>query len=324
MRKARPEDMYNESVKSEWIDDYLKTHKGDSLRGVLISFMIRFAPHERERRADLCTWTDMDDIQSVLTNVLSHESVTRKKQVSILKDYVTWCCDRSIPGAADVINDIEYNDVDVSGAIRERLVSSPKQLDSYLTMVFGTEIRPNDDSIRRCFAWLAYIGIPIGEATLVKRSDVHFDDMEIVYNENTYKIYYEALKTLRVVANADSMERIRGSYTDVVPRAPGNLLLRGISVATSPEVRYQHLSRKLSMREMEAIKAGKTDKNMSYTDIYRSGIFYRMYEDEIAGFPVDFTILPGLFGLRTTKRNHILFKIRKYKEDYEAWKRVYR
>ena len=324
MLKARPEDMYNEPLKSAWIGDYLLTHKGDSLRGVVTSFMIRFAPYEKDRRADLCTWTDIDDIQSVLSNVLSHETITRKKQLNILRDYITWCVDIGIPGAVDTINSIKYNNVDVSGMIRERLVSSPKQLDTYLSQVFGAEIRPNEDGVRRCFAWLAYIGIPVGEATLVMCSDVHFDDMEIVYDENTYKIYYEALRTLRVIAFADSLERIRGSYTDVIPRVPGDMLLSGAADTASPDARYQTLSRRLSIKETEAIRAGRTQKNLSYTDIYRSGVFYRMYEDEIAGFPVDFSVVPGLFGLKTKRRSAILFTIRKYREDYEAWKRVYR
>jgi len=202
-------------------------------------------------------------------------------------------------------------------------VSSPKQLDAYLTAVFGDEIRPNEDGARRCFAWLAYIGIPVNEATLVKCGDVRFDDMEIRYNGNAYTIYREAIRTLRVFVNAEKMERTRGYIVDILPRAPGDLLLRGMTATETPQDRYESLSRKLSMREVEAVKAGRTDKNMSYTDIYKSGVFYRMYEDEIAGFPVDFSVLPGLFNITTKMRNSLLFAIRKYREDYEAWKKAF-
>jgi len=323
MRKANPDSMYNKATKSMWAEDYLLSHRGDSLRGVVIGLMSRFAPYEKALGADLCTWTDTDYIKRVLSDVLPPATMTRKSNIVILRNYVAWCVDHAVPGAVNVLNSICYND-DADLSAYKRLVSNPKHLAVYLDQVLGTELRINEDCVRRCFMWLAFIGIPTGEATLVSCKDINFDNMEIVYNQIPYRIYHESVKALRMIAESDTIERVRGQFVHIEQRSPGNMLLRGIGDAGKPDIRYDTLSRTLSKMENEAIRSGKTDRRLSYTDVYRSGVFYRMYNDEVNGFPVDFSVIPGIFGSKTEDKTTIQYIIRKYRQDYENWKRAYR
>lgn len=323
MRKVNPDDMYNAAVKSMWIEDFMLSHKGDSLRGVIISLMSRFAPYEKERGADLCTWTDTEYTKGVLSNVLPPASMTRRKNFAIVQNYIIWCMDHAIPGAVNALNGITYDD-GTDASVYKKLVANPRHLAVYLDQVLGAELRMNEDCIRRCFMWLAYIGIPTGKATLVSRKDIDLDHMEIVYNKNTYRIYPEAARALRIVTESDTIERTRGPYICVEPRSSGDMLLRGMGNPDTPELRYESISRTLSMRENEAIRTGRTDRRMSYTDAYRSGVFYRMYEDEIAGFPVDFAAIPDIFGSRSKRTATMQYIVNRNRQDYENWKKAYR
>lgn len=84
----------------------------------------------------------------------------------------------------------------------------------------------------------------------------------------------------------------------------------------------------LSKRNIKAIKEGKTDMQLSFYRVRMSGLFYRVYERERAGIPIDFSeaavhAMEGKTYSLTgrVKIEHKQNRIeRDYMEDYQRWK----
>lgn len=109
-------------------------------------------------------------------------------------------------------------------------------------------------------------------------------------------------------------------------RIYSNQLLRGIrSDQTVVDIR-NILTRKITA----AIKDGRTNMRLTTYRIWLSGTFYRMYERELAGFPVDFSSVAANhirveyrgkdLPVDGKLRKNILRVSREYTIDYERWK----
>jgi hypothetical protein len=99
--------------------------------------------------------------------------------------------------------------------------------------------------------------------------------------------------------------------------------MRGIKASTKTLT----MRTTLSKRNIKAIEAGITDLQLSFYRVRMSGLFYRMYERERAGIPIDFSDAAihamenkshSLTGrAKKHKQNRIA---RDYMEDYQRWK----
>lgn len=100
--------------------------------------------------------------------------------------------------------------------------------------------------------------------------------------------------------------------------------MRGIKSTT----KIMSIRSVLSHRSSEALKSQKTELQLSFYRIWLSGLFYRMYERERAGVPVDFSDAAVNFMNGKTyalsgreKIEHKQNRIeREYMEDYQRWK----
>lgn len=108
-------------------------------------------------------------------------------------------------------------------------------------------------------------------------------------------------------------------------RAAGDILIRGSNGVLSIRVMRVGLSR-LSQK---SIQEGKTEQHLSYYRVWLSGLFYRMFERECAGLPVDFLdtaiqFTEGRSYKLDRSRNTIQAYQRRiaksYKQDYNTWK----
>ena len=88
----------------------------------------------------------------------------------------------------------------------------------------------------------------------------------------------------------------------------------------------------LSRTSKRKIEEGKTTLKLSYKRVYLSGMFYRKYETEMAGIPVDFDDEAAKFIAGKTYKfdscrkstNHKLREIsQSYNDDYQRWKLVF-
>lgn len=310
--------MFNEDQKIRFIRSYTDSIK---TAGVATNVFNSFEEHEKEWGADLCTRTQ-EELQPVIDDILGLRSKSRWMTLSILKEYVKWCQMMRIPGTNDGMLHIEVAGID---KVRKQMVSSPLHLQRYLDQVFDPESLETIDNIYRCYYWMAYGGIKEEHTLLIKKSDVDLERMLIRYRDTSVPIYREAVPAFRNVITLESFVYQHPHYEDIRrDRVPGDELMRGVKATTKTMTIRSTLSRKSA----EALKAGKTDQQLSFHRISLSGLFYRVYELERIGVPVNFSEAAVSFMEGRTyvlsKRDKIEHKQnrieRDYIEDYQRWK----
>lgn len=311
--------MYNEELKLKFVREYTNSIK--TAEACAATFQA-IEPYEREWDADVCT-RSADELRPVV-EVLAGFRAKSWSRMFILKDYVKWCISIGVPEACDGVLNIADAGLD---KIRTQTVASPLHLQTYLDSICESESEQTVDNIYRCFYWLAYGGIAEEDILNIKCTDVDFQNMVVRYNDTEAPIYREALPTFKNCVELTQFVYKHPNYNKLVykDRASGDTLIRGIRGLPSLKV----LRAELSRRSKSKIDTGKTNLKLSYYRVWISGLFYRMFEQERAGIPVDFsaTAAQSMVGKSyklASGRNTLESKkrrlVRSYHEDYERWK----
>lgn len=312
--------MYNEELKTKFVRGYTNSI---STAEVCQTIFNAFEQYEVEWGADLCT-RSAEELQPVVDNLVGFRARSKWMRLIILKDYVKWCIGMKVPGACDGMLKIETVGLE---KVKHQTVASPLHLQRYLDSICEPESEETTDNIYRCFYWLAYGGVAEEDILSIKCNDVDLDSMVVRYNGTEVPIYREALPAFKNCVKLTQFVYKHPNYDKLVykDRADGNTLVRGIRSAPSIKAMRVELSR----RSKAKMDEGKTDLKLSYFRVWISGLFYRMYERERAGIPVDFSAAAAQFmegktykldrGRNTpeAKRRQLT---RDYLEDYERWK----
>jgi len=311
--------VYNEEQKIKFIRSYTSSIHTSNVATTVFN---AFEEYELGWQADLCTRSSAE-LQPAIDELVGLRSKSRWMTLSILKEYVKWCIAMKVPGATDGMLHIEVVGID---KIRQQMVASPLHLQRYLDQVFDKESVETIDNIYRCYYWMAYGGIREEDTLAIKTDDVDFGQMIIHYKETSVPIYREALPAFKNAVSLPSFRYNHPNYSKPIyrDRVAGNTIMRGIKATTKTMTIRSSLSR----RSADAVKAGKTDQQLSFYRIWLSGLFYRVYEQERAGIPANFSnaavsYMEGktytLYGREKIEHRQNRIE-RDYMEDYQRWK----
>lgn len=311
--------MYNEELKVRFIKDYTSSINTANVATVIFN---AFEKYEDVWQADLCT-QGADVLQAAVDEVVGIRAKSKWMTLTILKEYVKWCMTMKVPGACDGMLHIETVGLD---KIRHQMVSSPLHLQKFLDTLFDPESEETMDNLYRCYFWMAYGGIDEDDTIFIKAEDVDLTEMVIRYKDTRVPIYRESLPAFRNAVSLGSFLYKNANYKKPIrrDRLVGDTIMRGIKATTKTFT----MRTTLSKRNIKAVKDGKTDMQLSFYRVRMSGLFYRAYEMERAGIPVDFSeaavnamegktySLSGRVKIEH-KQNRIE---RDYMEDYQRWK----
>lgn len=313
--------MYNEELKTKFVRGYTNSV---SMARLCSAIFNKVEQYEIEWNADVCTRNE-NELQPMVDSIAGFRARSRWTTLIVLKDYVKWCMGTGVKNACDGMLKVKTTGLD---NIKIQMVSIPRHLQKYLDEIYDDESVQSTDNIYRCFFWLAYSGMKESDILDVKCSEVDLSTLTVKHNGEEYEIYREAIPAFKNCVELNSFVFNHPLYTSGTVRkvrADGNTLVRGIRSTSSIKAMRMTLSRK----SKEAIDAGKTTQRLSYYRAYLSGLFYRMYEREKSGEPVDFTEAAMKFmdgkeyklekGCKNeaVKRREI---VKDYLEDYKRWK----
>ncbi len=314
--------MYNEELKTRFIREYTQSlSRAEACKQAFNAIQ----PYEENWGDDLCT-RSTEELAPVIEQLVGYRVRSRWQRIIIFQKYVKWCLANHVKDACDGM--LHIDSVGLS-KVRTQMVSNPTQLQMYLDAICEPESEQTTDNIYRCFYWMAYSGMEEGAILKAKCSDVDFNNMVIHSGDEEFEIYREAIPAFKNAATLTEFVYKHPNYPPdkkvIRNRAPGNTLIRGIRSATSAVALRVELSR----RSKKAIEHGCTDKQLSYYRVWLSGLFYRMYQREVAGIPVDFSgeaskFMEGKTYKLDTGRNTPEAKkravVNDYVQDYERWK----
>ena len=326
--------MYNEEVKQRFIKEF---NSSLSRRKTTMDVFNLLEPYEENWGSDFCT-RSKSEIQPVIGEIVGFRTKSQSTRVSILKSYVRWCIENRVEGACDELLSIKTNEIGLE-KLKRQMVASPQHLQRYLNCLFDKDSEETVGCVYRCFYWLAYGGMREEDVLNVTTSDVDLQRMVVRYNGYEYPIYREAVPAF---TNCVRLKEFRYKNSNYVferssfrERASGDMLLRGFGESESLNAFRVEMSRKARLQKFRADKDmndKSLDLKLSFYRVWLSGLFYRTYENERAGMPVDFSTASKFFTegknyKLDSGRNTILAKQRKvareYLEDYNRWKEVY-
>ena len=310
--------MYNESLKMRFIKDI------SSSLTVIQSYIILFnslEKFEKDWNADVCT-QPVDILRPALREVSGTKQSSRKHRIHMIRKYIQWCVNNNVPGANIEATKITVDD---TGNMKRHSVSGPLQLQIYLNAICSPESSKQIDNVYRAFYWMAFGGMKEEDAFSVTAKDVDFRNMIIRSKNGDIPIYRESLAAFRNCVELDSFVYNHPNYTAAIVRrrVAGPSILRGFRATND----LKSMRVEMSRRSRAALKRGDTDKELGYLKIWFSGVYYRLYEAEIAGFEPDFTWIinqritetktNGSSYTENDKRKQLKYLLKK---DYNSWK----
>lgn len=314
--------MYNEKEKTAFISTLEPSSVGNAK-----SMFNHLEPLEVKMGCDVALLPDegLEHMLSLGLNAARKTTIIRLS--TILKKYVRWRISNDLPANTNILK-VRLDLSDVSPIILTKFVQSPEhllnELDKYLP--YDNEC-PNINCVFRTFLWLAYIGFDDEEAVLIERDDVYLDEMCIYHNYDEYTICEEAYNDIK---NAKELKQLlyeheNPNYAVIRDRAESELLLIGFK---------PYFDMLLGLRQgVQKKLKGLGCSHLSYQNLYTSGVFYRVYQDELLGLPIDFSseIVNRLkkkapLGKKRDRRSERI-AIKKadlhYRTDYNNWKKAF-
>lgn len=316
--------MYNENLKLKFVSTIENQHSQE----ICLSTFKRVNKYEDMFEKDICEMSK-SEISEVLNNLVLIRGGTTNKgsQINILENYVKWCIENNIDNSNENIFNVV---IDPSEKIKEVMVKNPEQLDFILNAVFKPVNKNTIDNVYRCAIWLLYSGIKKDDLSNIKEEHFDLKNMRINYESKTYKLYLQSIDSIESCINLKEFNIIHPSYVDkygIDTRFDGDSILRTTTGNIKPNVLQQLINRKINA----AVKNGVSVPHLKVDKIRLSGIFYRAYEYESMGVPMDFSSVVAdeisnkkyTTSKRNTMKTIILDRAREYMAEFQRWKSVF-
>lgn len=293
-------------------------------------------------------------LEDAINQIVGIRKQSAEHVLIILKDYVRWLIDNGY----DATTNIEKINVSTLNQKRQSMVPSPQYLRMVMKYAFNDSSMETSDCVLRVFLWMGFSGMSCLEALNVTSQQVDLKKMCINYNGKKFNIPKESKADFEAACTLEAFDdtKYRKDGTVLprkIQRRPGDYIMRGAERKTAKDLSLNTLentirpqvARKFKAAEEKkqaVIKSGRHEKicdygfNLSFERVFLSGVFYRMFEKEKAGYPVDFRQdairdmdikrSRGKEYIETpnnTIEKHIVRNMREFRNDYIVWKEAF-
>lgn len=295
--------MFNEEQKLAFIKSTTKS--ASSAKSLGMTFR-----HSEEQEAilnaDICTWNE-DQIVSFFKSRKHTNIRSLQNECYAIRKYVKWCAENQIPNTSGAINDVDVSSLVNPSGYTEKMIDSPASLTRYLSNISEGGKANTPVFIFNAYYWFAFCGIPQDLLFSVKKNNIDVQKHTISIDGLNRNICVEAEQAIEYITDlAKASETIFSGYEHVINSRDIGSYIKG--------------------RIADA-------KYLTYDNVYKSGLFYRMYQRELSGFPVSFDeeVMRGIerreyagHGNDYTKRGSIRSRKSKMRKTllnaYALWK----
>ena len=314
--------MFDARTKIEFINDYAG-EKGFAM--TLRRLFNFFEPYEKEWGKDLAC-VDLDSLRAAFRQFLNERKDAQYHTLNYLHAYYHWRRRQGLP-VSDAIVRLHMDD---RTRIVQQYVCGPEHLNEVLRFLFSSA-KPERDALVRAYLWLAYAGLRSGEVVRVRTEDVDLRNMRIHLGDLDFPLYAEAVPDILTAMEATQFCVLRekqGNYAR--KRAEGDLILRTYEREPRQQFYRMHIVRVL--KSFEGAPPPRDvpflPHNLSFYRAYVSGHFFRMFEMERRGLPVDMSVIlrPDMFAGEGDLADFAddpsvsSRRVPAYTKEYNAWK----
>lgn len=279
-------------------------------------------PYEREADKDLCELT-VDILQPIANARFGFRTRTSDSTIAFLRSYVGWCKEQGY----HTCNDVYELKTEMDEKMKRMMIASPVHLEAVLNKLFDPVTSKTVDCLYRCYLWMGFAGLEEDEAVEVTVDEIDFDTMTIEHGGRSYEIYREAVPAFKMACSATEFRYVNPNYTDGKQggyrnRYSGEYLMRGIR---SAQIKLN------TIRSVVGKRLKVAGVETTYGKIRLSGLFYKIYEMERFGEPVNFDAYIVERMEKTNHKYHVNYTRNKLansirrdlEDDYECWKSAF-
>ena len=311
--------MYNEVLKRRFISEIADFQT----RRIMALYFDAIESFERARAKDVYAFS-VEELEEVIAGFGSARTSSSTSSIlRVIRRYTAWCARNNVEGTTDAAS---HATVDQTANMRASMVSGPRHLSDVIDILFYPPSLHSTDDVLSAHVWMAFSGLPESVTALLTPDNFSLEHRMITYGGMKYPIYDESIPVFSSCLESSYFVRASDRRSVAKPRVQGNLVLR--SIYSQPKTITFRAN--FSRRVMVGLENGLAIPEISYTRLWLSGVFFRVFERERAGHSVDFfQELPEAFSKQiassranmTSKyRNHC---IRQYQSDYIAWKQTF-
>ena len=313
--------MYNKEQKERFIQECSRTKLAAMLSASLFNASEEY---EKKFKCDICDMSE-DQLRKMVGVLNGLQGRTAAEKMNILVDYESWCIKNGITPERDElrINTVAVDDIGIS-TLKTQMVSTPKELQKQLNVYFLPEEKETVDNIYRAYFWLAFSGLNQDDIYKLRSSNIDFKNMCIEFTQRFYPIYTEEVKCLKNCTELKEFVSVNPNYAQTKQtRYNSDILFRGTRGLYSQSSLMMMVSRRIKSVNK------KSGTGLSYKRVWFSGMFYRMYEREQLGFPVNFRPLAeelisgkeyDFSKTKSTKGSVVGRKAKEMEDSYHRWK----
>ena len=315
--------MYNEDLKMEFINSYTKSV---TTKRACQSAFNQTQKFEEKLKKDLCEFST-DELKRVVDNTLGIDYVAKSSRVHIIHRYCDWAMTKGVAGANDPTVGLVVTSVK---SYKARMVGSPSHLKSVLDKVFRADEDCTTDSVFRSIYWLAFSGVKKEQLFLLTADCIDFINQVITIDGDSFVLYKESVSSLQKCIELSEFRVYNPLYKDKYvwkSRSDGGSILRGFGTYEDENDIKSRTTRKIR----NAYAHGIIDTKPTFETIRKSGLFYRLSENERAGIKPNFAYVARfLYNDKQykTDRNHVLKTVldrveKNFQKEYEDWKNAF-
>lgn len=323
MSNASQKEKFNSEQKAKFIENQILLSDAENVEKIergWNNLFERMSNLEKNKDKDFALMNN-NEIDEFLSKFLRGGKKYKETILSNLTTYFAWCLDNHLTTLSqNVLIVKKVKNIDSSSNCSDKMIKDEDDLKKCLDNqnLFRDESLKTIDNLYRCYLYLLFSGLSINEAFNLLEKDIDLNNGCILLNDKKIALSKNIKKIVEETLAIDCLV-VRRKETEIVKT--GYLFENTISEGERP-TNYRE---KMKMVWDVAIsnKFSDSDRELTQSSILKSGIFYRMYQNEIANGLIDCQEYLEMCKYNVTTIDNPDMVIANCKNEYEEWKKAF-
>ncbi|MEG0898344.1 MAG: hypothetical protein RSF40_01360 [Oscillospiraceae bacterium] len=313
--------MFNPEQKTAFIDYAMASTlspKNGSREADWVNLFNRLEEVEQDQEKDFSQFTYkemLDSLPLILRKTVNYQRQT----ISSLRGYLTWSIENkcSLDSENRLIG-LTPSDVDFSKSYAMCMVKDEEQLSEYLDVVLADLNDDSGDNMYRTMLHLVFNGVQFNDVFNLKLDQVNFENKTLTYGNNIIALSDKCCELIAYVRDMDVIASSQGGTAKRTKKGIKDAVTREREIVKNGYI-LENTSDDRSKMKNTAITVVSTKfatlkQHLEYpiaitfTSLWRSGVFYRAYQIELE---------TGEISLQELGDGE------DYKLEYAAWKKAF-
>ena len=313
--------MYNQQQKQAYLDYVNNEYNNESINKLNRSCLNQFSFVEKDYEIDIAD-ADYDIVQMILVEGTSGGMANLITNRTLLRSYVDWAIKTGrTKNRINYFEMIDINNLNLTLPYKSNYAKDYEDLLSYMEIGLSPDQHETIDIVNKLAILMLYVGVPKKEIFDLKKED--YDDRQKIITSNGVKYdiskYNYFVKLLRIDSELDSYSLSAPRLGTYRRKTFTEYLLCRNTARRNNEVLLSYIRDAFALANKIYKTATQQRKKFSIQRIYVSGIYDRLYKNEIITGQIDYD------SLYMTSISNPISEVSKKTAlyNYQMWKKAW-